>query len=268
MSHLPRQAIRDKIVTSRPPLVENTASVGSAEFDEQLQPDSLDLRIGVVVAGGLERVQSASDAPFQLPPGEMAIVITTEVVNVPADLAAEVSPRLSILNDGLLVLTAPHVDPGYSGPLTARVINLLDRPYRLSFGGGVLTIRFYTLLDPSERPYAVRVSKREKLERALRESRDTFNRLFLKEENLVLKSELRREAMVQALQWLSLLVPAIAVVLPFSVPFFWTFGSELTSRRPELIVPVMIAAGLIIFPLFVLYFLSIGKLWRAMRKKG
>lgn len=266
MSHWPRQEIRARISSPSGPLVQNTAPMDSSEFAECLQPDSLDLRIGIVVAGGLEKVQRQGDPPFQLPPGEMAAIITMEIVNIPPDVAAEVSPRLSLLNDGLLALTAPHVDPGYSGPLTARVINLLDRPYRLSFGSPVLTIRFYELKSATDRPCRDKVSMKEKTERALKESRDTFNRLFLREEDIVLKKELRSAAIVQALQWLSLLVPAVAVVLPFSVPFFWNLGTRLSLQQPWLVFPVVIVAGLILLPLFVLYLRSVGRLWRLFDK--
>ncbi|MGH7353904.1 MAG: dCTP deaminase domain-containing protein [Candidatus Rokuibacteriota bacterium] len=266
MSHLVRQQIRELMVGT-PPLIEGAPVSGTPEFEEVLQPDSFDLRIGVVVAGGVEKVESDKSLPYLLPPGEMAIIITAENVNIPATLASEVSARQSILNDGLLVLAAPHVDPGYSGPLAARVINLLDKPYRLSFGAPILTARFYQLAAATERPYEARVSRSQKIERALRESRDTFNRLFLREEDLVLKKELRSEALIQALQWLSLLIPAIAVVLPFSLPFFWELGSQAVQQRPELVSVVTLVATVLLLPLFVLYIRSIVRLWRLMGRR-
>jgi len=234
--------------------------VDSGECEECLQPDSFDFRIGVAVAGGLEVVNEAQRV-WQLQPGEMAIIITEESVDLPADMAAEVSPRLSILNEGVLVLTAPHVDPGYSGPLTARVINLLDNPYPLRFERPMLTVRFYLLDRATDRPSSS-VSPREKLDKAIRESRDTFHRLFHSERDLVLKSELHREAFLQGLQWLALLLPAIAVVFPFSVPIFWKLGTQAASQDPWVVVLIVCATLLFLAPLFVLYTKVIQKLWR------
>ncbi len=49
MSHLARQQIKELIVNQDPPLVGDTLEVPGPEFEEYLQPDTLDLRIGVVV---------------------------------------------------------------------------------------------------------------------------------------------------------------------------------------------------------------------------
>lgn len=267
MSHLPGQEIYHRISGSVP-LIANTPQIGSVEFGECLQADSFDLRVGVVVAGG-EVVADQRKPAWRLPPGEMAIIITEETVNMPGDLAGEVSARLSILNDGVLVLAAPHVDPGYRGPLTARVINLMDKPYRMAFGTPMLTIRFYELKERAERPVTEVVSTKKKIEKALKESRDTFNRLFIRPEELVLRKNLRSAAATQALTWLALLVPAIAVIMPFSIPFFWDLGKQLSSTHPELLRPVLGVAGVLLLPLAILYVVAIIKLfwliWRGAR---
>lgn len=262
MSHLARQQIRDLVVSGSPRLVDNVAPVGSAEFDELLQPDSIDLRIGSVVAGGVETVAEINTRTWQLPSGEMAIVITREAVNMPANLAAEVSPTLSVLNDGILILAAPHVDPGYRGPLTARVINLRDKAYALTFEKPVLTVRFYRLEIATDRPYSQIVSAEKKVERAIRESRDTFNRLFLREEEFVKRSELKSAAFTEALTWLALLIPAIFVVAPFSAPFFWSLGMKVVTEQPEWARAIGVAAGLFLLPLAVIYIVgSMRLIW-------
>ena len=177
MSHLPRQDIRLRIEDLARPLVGGTSPPGSPEFERQLQPDSFDVRIGVVVAGGRQVIDQGNRL-WELPPGEMAIIITSESLNMPSGLAAEVGPRLSVLNEGLLVLTAPHVDPGYSGPLSARVINLLDRPFPLKYGELILTVIFYELTAETDRPYWENITPEEKIAKALKESRFTLNRLY------------------------------------------------------------------------------------------
>ncbi len=261
MTHFSRQEIRDRIV-SKPPLVRETAAVGSGEFEEQLQPDSIDLRIGTVAYAGRKRI-SEQELTWELPPGEMAILVTAETVQIPVDVAAEVSARQSVLGDGFLVLAASHVDPGYTGPLTARIINLLPVPNPLAYGSPMLTVTFYKLDRASDRPVLVAVSMEEKVQRALRESRDTFHRLFVRPEDLVLRKELRTAAVIQALTWLALAVPAIAVVSPFSISFFWKTGLELSTKHPEFMWAVLAVAALVLVPLLALYMkVVIRLLWR------
>lgn len=263
MSHLARQHIKARLQGAEP-LVTGAPPESCAEFDRWLQPDSVDLRIGVVVADGIEVVDGAHPV-WQLPAGEMATIITREKVRLGSDLGAEVSPRQSVLDDGLLVLAASHVDPGYSGPLKARVINLLDKPYRLSADTSVLTVRFYELKEPTQLAYQENVGDKVKLEKALKESRDTFNRLFLREEDVVLRKDLRSAAAVEALTWLALIVPATAVVLPFSIPFFWSLGADVAAKQPTLVWPVVVISGLLLVPLLALYVRLIPKLWRLIK---
>jgi len=193
---------------------------------------------------------------YMLPPGEMAVIVTVEEADIPAEYAAEVSPPNYLLNDGLLVLAASHVDPGYRGPLTARVVNFLDKPYRLSRALHILTIRFYRLDESTDHPYRGNVSYQDKVNKAIRESRDTLNRLFPSKDELVLKKDLRSAAIGQALSWLSILVPVIAILVPFSIPVFWRLGQEWSSTRPELMELVPWLTVIVFGPLFL-----VGYVW-------
>ena len=265
MSHLPRQEILRLIGTDR--LIEENPPLNSPEFELCLQPDSYDFRIGVVVAAGAPRVDRAHPR-WDLPPGEMAIIVTEEIVNMPAALGAEVTPRALILSDGLLVLAAPHIDPGYQGPLTARIVNLRDKPYPLEFATPMLTTRFYRLAAPVDNLVPVVVSKREKLERARRESRDTFNRLFMRPEEIVLKSELTTTAVTQALTWLALLVPAIVAFVPFSIPVFWNHGVRMLGKALWIQVAIMAGAVIVVFPLLIMYYWFMFRLVTRRRKEA
>src|SRR5574341_966324 len=143
MTHLTKQEILAK-VSSRRPLILNTPESTSEEFKESFQPDSYDLRIGPTAVNGRLEITEKQQL-YWLRPGEKAIVLTKEDVDMPANLAAEVSPTNYLLKEGLLVIAPSHVDPGYKGPLTARVINLSNNDYPLKLGDRILTIRFYQL---------------------------------------------------------------------------------------------------------------------------
>lgn len=266
MSHLPRQEILN-LLSGTTPLLQNTPALGSQEFEESLQPDSYDLRIGLVAANG-EKVIGDHQEQHMLPPGEMAIVLTRECVNMPLNLAAEVSPPNYLLSRGLLVVVPSHVDPGYAGPLTARVINLLNKPYRLAANEHILTIHFYKLEPATDTGYRHNRSRADKISETIRESRDSSNKLFLNQEDIVFKKELKREATVEALFWVSVLLPAIGVIIPFTIMVTWKWGMNQLERSPWLvdyIFPVL----LIILAAFLItgsciYFAWV---WRLLKKR-
>lgn len=45
-----------------------------------------------------------------------------------------------------------HIDPGYEGHLTVRVVNLWDKTYELTQGTPLLVVRFYDLDQPATAP--------------------------------------------------------------------------------------------------------------------
>ena len=61
--------------------------------------------------------------PFTIPPGQFALLLTEEVVSVPADALAFISIRAKTKFRGLVNVSGFHVDPGYCGQLTFAVFN-------------------------------------------------------------------------------------------------------------------------------------------------
>lgn len=263
MSHLPRKKIIERL-DMKPPLLERTPcrTRDPERFENLLQADTYDLRIGLVASGGRPVIDGQNN-DFMLPSGDMAIILTQEIVNIHLDLAAEVSPPNYLLSDGLLVIAPSHVDPGYSGRLTARVINLREKEYHLKANDHVLTIRFCKLIEETDKPYEKKASDQEKISSAIKQSRDTFKKFILSEENIVLKKDLRREALIEGLIWILILVPTIGMVIPFSKPFFPFFqklGENLLTGGPMTVVKTV--AVLASVPLLVLA-LVWGWLWIA-----
>lgn len=259
MSHLPRQEILIRLLHTQPPLLEDVAQ-DPDELEESVQPDSFDLRIGFIAARGRPVVGDGKQE-YMLPPGEMAIVLTKESVNLPLDLAGEVSPPNYLLSDGLLIVVPSHVDPGYNGPLTARIINLLDKDYRLAANLHILTIRFCQLQNKTDQGYTRRVSREERVLKAIRESRDTLNKLFLREEDLLLKKDHYMLAFIQALSWLALFIPVVTV-LSTPISFFWKLGETISTQKMVLLGLATLGLGP---PILIIYFSLWVKVIRVVR---
>lgn len=126
---------------------------------------SYDLRAGIVVWKDKDSHEILTEyfdpsASFQkvvtLKPGQMAFIITHELVCLPPDLCGTVYSRNRLQKENILALNAGHVDPGYSGPIIIRLINLGRGEWPLPLGEPIFTMVFHTvkasdLDNPSDR---------------------------------------------------------------------------------------------------------------------
>jgi dCTP deaminase len=62
-------------------------------------------------------------APFTIPPGQFAFLLTEEVVTIPPELMGFISMKATYKLKGLVNVSGFHVDPGWSGPLIFSVFN-------------------------------------------------------------------------------------------------------------------------------------------------
>jgi dCTP deaminase len=136
-----------------------------------LQPASVDLRLGrefrvfrnhrmpyVDVkdenAQLTELVKIEGNNPFILHPGEFALAVTLERVEIPDDLVGRLDGKSSLGRLGLIVhSTAGFVDPGFKGRLTLELTNILNLPITLYHEMPVSQISFVQLTTPAEKPY-------------------------------------------------------------------------------------------------------------------
>jgi dCTP deaminase len=61
---------------------------------------------------------------FRLRPKEFKLAQTLETLYIPANLAAQVNGKSGLARSGLAVhATAPHINPGFEGPITLELFN-------------------------------------------------------------------------------------------------------------------------------------------------
>jgi dCTP deaminase len=91
---------------------------------------------------------------FFLQPGELALGITKERIEMPDDLAGWLNGRSSLARLGLMVdITAHLIDPGFHGHITLEFVNLGRLPLALRPGMRICAIGFESLSTPTSRPY-------------------------------------------------------------------------------------------------------------------
>jgi hypothetical protein len=91
-------------------------------------------------------------------------MFTLEELELPSDMCATAFAMNEQSSRGLLVLNAGHVDPGYTGPLTVKALNLRKVPLALSRGDKIFTVTFERLPLATTQPYT-RNRSRDDLER-------------------------------------------------------------------------------------------------------
>jgi dCTP deaminase len=83
---------------------------------------------------------------FTIPPGQLAFLLTEEIIEVPADAIAFISMRSKIKWRGLVNVSGFHVDPGFHGRLIFTVFNAGPVPVHLRQGQPAFLI-WYAGLD-------------------------------------------------------------------------------------------------------------------------
>lgn len=124
------------------------------DVDTQVQPASLDLRLGAELYDqGVDKVIYPERGEHELRADTPYLGHTEETVTLPPDVAALMTGRSSIARRHVVVhQTAGWVDPGFRGELTFELANFGDETARLGVGDRVAQLVFFTL-DRAADPY-------------------------------------------------------------------------------------------------------------------
>ena len=157
------------------------------DFEKQLGPCSLDLRLGndfkvfkqsrypyidlkrpFEIESIMEDIVIADDSPFILQPGEFILAVTMEDVFIDNDLMGRLDGRSSLGRLGVVVhSTAARFDPGWNGKPVMELGNLGVMPVVLYSGMRICALTFETLSSPCEKTYQTKknakYAKQEKI---------------------------------------------------------------------------------------------------------
>ncbi|MFH0256456.1 dCTP deaminase [Vibrio rumoiensis] len=111
------------------------------------------------VTAQLEKVMSdeieiADDGEFYLHPGQLALAVTYESVDLPANIVGWLDGRSSLARLGLMVhVTAHRIDPGWSGRIVLEFYNSGRLPLALKPMMPIGALSFEVLSGDAEKPY-------------------------------------------------------------------------------------------------------------------
>lgn len=143
------------------------------DFDLQLGPSSMDLRLGyefgvletrsvkALDTKGMEDYSDIKKSKKVTPeegmvvhPGEFVLGSTLEKLNVPSNLVARIEGRSSYARLGLIPhAAAGFVDPGFQGNITLEIQNLGNVPITIYPEDRICQVVFETMTSESENPY-------------------------------------------------------------------------------------------------------------------
>ena len=159
-------------------LISNPRKNDKGEFD--IESASYDLAAGIAVVkhDGVKvfskRAKKYKYVPgslqqdtVTLKPGQMMFVITSEEVHTTDEVSATVYSRNSLAYKGVLALNAGHIDPGYHGPISIKLINLRNSDFTLRLGEPIFTIVFSQLQSKIKNLEERRITSDDMLTRVL-----------------------------------------------------------------------------------------------------
>ena len=82
---------------------------------------------------------------WQIGPSEVLVVRTTERVKMPNDLCATYAPLYRLSRQGVMLLNASLVEPGYDGPLSCFLVNFSSQTIAITPNGPIAKITFHGL---------------------------------------------------------------------------------------------------------------------------
>lgn len=125
----------DRYCKGSPPLITpfNASNLKPARYQLTLGPEA--------ILGG-ETIPVSDSKPLVIPPHQVAIVRTYEILNLPRFLVARWNLTVDMVYKGLLWVGALQVDPGWTSYLPCPLYNLSDREVTIRFRDKLFTIDF------------------------------------------------------------------------------------------------------------------------------
>lgn len=133
--------------------------------DEQIQPASVDIRLGdtfsivedtsdgIITMENEIHYKTITTDTYLLLPGQFVLATTMEYFRLPDNLTAFVEGRSSLGRMGLFIQNAGWVDPGFEGEITLELFNANRCAIRLQAGRRVGQLVFAQMDAPALVPY-------------------------------------------------------------------------------------------------------------------
>jgi deoxycytidine triphosphate deaminase len=132
--------------------------------DSQVQPSSLDLRVGLILLPPEKEFDLGKPRSMYPPwtkgdwiaPGMTVVVETFEEISLDSSIAAFGFPPAHLARNAILMTNPGHIDPGYSGKLSFTLINMGRHKVAINQGDPILTLLIFKFDTAVQADYAGR----------------------------------------------------------------------------------------------------------------
>lgn len=114
----------------------------SALLPWQVQPVSVDLRLGGLSMKNGTPLLSDEWGVWTIEPGQFLLGCTMEIVGVSENIWGDVRGKSTIAREGLIVEAAGLIDPGFEGQLTLELFNMSAERLALLHGQPICQVMF------------------------------------------------------------------------------------------------------------------------------
>lgn len=214
---LPSQEIERLSKTPTPGLIH--------PFNEvNLRASSYDLTVGEEYYIGQDGASSTLTTQrlnprqsFTIPPHAVCFILAAETIDLPADVTAKVSLRMTHIYAGMVLTSQPPFDPSYQGRVVVMLHNLSSAPFHLKCGERVATIEFVRL---EQKPL------KSKVHRSVTTLEEQLPKPFVSSLTEIANISMSSHKKVN---WLSaqMLTFAALIVAVLAVPSFFSYSSLL-----------------------------------------
>lgn len=200
--------------------------------NSSLKPCSVYLHLGEVYIpeqkdGARGSLTNPVTDQYVLEPGEVVLVRTEEVLNIPADIGGICFAPANFSLKGLLIVNIGHIDPGYKGKLHFNVVNLGKEKFPLQRDSLIAKLLIFGLsentVSQGEEEYIDVGGKN--VPKAVYESLPLLSKSFM---NFKSSTE---ERINQRFGFFSVLIPILSVlatlIIPKLIPDFWNQENRL-----------------------------------------
>lgn len=165
---------------------------------------------------------------WEIGPAEVLVVMTREKVKIPSDLCASYAPLYHLSNQGVMLLNASIVEPGYEGNLSCFLVNFSSERISLSENQRIAKITFHSLSAAPGKLQSATINCRE-YETMLAKAAKKFHRSFMDITGIEERAAVQAKTVVK--KWVTIGGGIIAVLLLWASlePFFSKWLYEKTG---------------------------------------
>ncbi len=122
--------------------IENAEGI---KYDFSMSPKILKAKYGQPIDAN--QLPEKERAELFVEPGEVVFVLTEEILDLPNNMKAILSPKRKMSHDGIMTLGGSCIDPLYKGRLLIGLYNFASSPFPLKPGKKLIAALFYQLED-------------------------------------------------------------------------------------------------------------------------